>query len=525
MSAARFRLGAAAAAFLSVLSLSGIVPADAQLDDSRMLLASLVVAVEDEEPPRILSLFASPSIVPRGFKVHFFLHATDASGVQSATLDLAALGLDTVSFTPIDSQRTRWLASARIPLQASPGIFRLMVHVRDTVGNRTDTTVGLTVRRFTSHFCRFLTPRRENGDGIRIAGNIISLLAEPLRPNLSGIRFEYRPFGADHWQACADAMGMTETGPWSAACETNRGSLIWDISALAPGDYEVRALGQTGDGASDSEPEVMRLVRDSATGEITEWFDARSYTKVNVFNGDETETGALFDGTLLVLPPSAIPGLDTLAVRMVFFTGAPAEAPAPGAGSGLVATGIWRRLERLDGLSSFADDVLVGIPYTPGLLGISEDRIGLYHFNPVAGLWVREEHCWLDRERHLVWARVRHFTDFAVLGNLARASLAGVVVYPNPFIPCDGDATTGRPFVRGDNTTGILFANVTSTVDIDVYSVAGRRVATIHAANTGGTVQWDARGDNGDELASGMYIAVLRSPSGESVNRKIMIIR
>ncbi|RMH54502.1 MAG: T9SS C-terminal target domain-containing protein [Candidatus Hydrogenedentota bacterium] len=110
-------------------------------------------------------------------------------------------------------------------------------------------------------------------------------------------------------------------------------------------------------------------------------------------------------------------------------------------------------------------------------------------------------------------------------GSALAASLDTVIVYPNPFIPNDGNDRTGRPFEPATAGTGIIFDNLPGQVDIRVYDVAGRPVATLTKSSAEGRYRWDVRSDDGRDLDSGIYFAVLVSSAGDVAVKKIMIIR
>ena len=55
--------------------------------------------------------------------------------------------------------------------------------------------------------------------------------------------------------------------------------------------------------------------------------------------------------------------------------------------------------------------------------------------------------------------------------------------------------------------------------------IQGKLVSEKYVRSTGGTVQWDVENDNGDNVASGVYLVILRSDNGERVVRKLMVIR
>lgn len=114
--------------------------------------------------------------------------------------------------------------------------------------------------------------------------------------------------------------------------------------------------------------------------------------------------------------------------------------------------------------------------------------------------------------------------EIDTFGTDTTQDLSRVLIYPNPYIPYDGNFESGRPYSKGDNTTGIIFRNVSPQVDIRIYTAAGRLVKAISATSTGGNIQWDARNDENRELATGVYFAVFSSVRGSAI-KKFMIVR
>jgi hypothetical protein len=107
----------------------------------------------------------------------------------------------------------------------------------------------------------------------------------------------------------------------------------------------------------------------------------------------------------------------------------------------------------------------------------------------------------------------------------AAATLDSVRVYPNPYRPNGGNPDQGRPFSAGDPNSGIVFDNLTPSVNIKVYNVTGQLVVELGSDNSGGRLQWDARNGNGRDVASGNYNAVLTAAGQTSIVKRIMIIR
>lgn len=382
-------------------------------------------------------------------------------------------------------------------------------------------------------WCRIVSLGRSDRGRIPIRGPLLSLVAQANRTP-SRLVFVYRSSGSNDWSECrawtAHAL-RTRTArsfsePDSHAVLT--ASFLWDISALPDGDYQVRAVDADAPEPDDAAraSEILPIRIGGPVALIEESADARSFMRRQIFSFAAADTAELADGTMLVVPASALVAGESVAIRIIVFAAASLDAPPP-SGVPLAEPGrpLYRRFLREDGRSLFADTIEIAIPYDRSALTVPEGSLAIHHYDPLARRWIREPSSRVDTPMQLVRARLNHFTDFAVFGAQAAGSLSNVIVYPNPFVPYDNDDANGRPYVAGDMATGIIFANVTAGVDISIYTIAGRLAATIHASNTGGNIQWDARGDDRRELASGVYIAVIRSRSGETATRKIMIVR
>ncbi|RMH59201.1 MAG: T9SS C-terminal target domain-containing protein, partial [Candidatus Hydrogenedentota bacterium] len=73
--------------------------------------------------------------------------------------------------------------------------------------------------------------------------------------------------------------------------------------------------------------------------------------------------------------------------------------------------------------------------------------------------------------------------------------------------------------------SGIIFDGLTGSVDIVIYNVAGRKVATFSKSDNESRYHWDVTNDEGVPLASGVYVAVITSGSGERLLEKIMVVK
>lgn len=134
----------------------------------------------------------------------------------------------------------------------------------------------------------------------------------------------------------------------------------------------------------------------------------------------------------------------------------------------------------------------------------------------------------LDRTRHTLTGTVTHFSPFFVTSDtgISTAGLNSLIVGPNPFIPNDGNDQTGRPWVPGDKTTGILFKNLPPQARIQIYTILGEKVTEINKNELNATVNWSVLNDDGKPVASGYYLYVVTDvATGQRVTGKLAVIR
>ena len=106
-----------------------------------------------------------------------------------------------------------------------------------------------------------------------------------------------------------------------------------------------------------------------------------------------------------------------------------------------------------------------------------------------------------------------------LIGGSAAADTSEVRVYPIPYRP-----GSGNPDLGGGGT-GIVFDRLPASASIKINTVSGQLVASFDASSASGMFRWDARNGGGRDVASGLYIAVITSPSGKTVTKKLLIIR
>ncbi len=100
-----------------------------------------------------------------------------------------------------------------------------------------------------------------------------------------------------------------------------------------------------------------------------------------------------------------------------------------------------------------------------------------------------------------------------------------VRTYPNPYKPNGGNPDFGKPYNAGDPTSGILFDQMPAGTMIRLYTLTGRLVSEIGPPNGSGVIQWNVKNQSGQDVATGVYFAVLSAPGAGNATRKVMVVR
>ncbi|MCB4791894.1 MAG: hypothetical protein LHV68_08400 [Elusimicrobia bacterium] len=103
--------------------------------------------------------------------------------------------------------------------------------------------------------------------------------------------------------------------------------------------------------------------------------------------------------------------------------------------------------------------------------------------------------------------------------NAASPNLETAFVYPNPIKP----NSPGSPYYA----QGLTFKALTPAAIIKVFNMAGELVAALNKTDVSvDFYAWDMRNDNGEKLASGIYIFFTTNPAnGETKKGKFAIIK
>ncbi|MBI4669964.1 MAG: hypothetical protein HY747_12445 [Elusimicrobia bacterium] len=103
-------------------------------------------------------------------------------------------------------------------------------------------------------------------------------------------------------------------------------------------------------------------------------------------------------------------------------------------------------------------------------------------------------------------------------------NLSTVRVYPIPWKPGFGGKFDSANIAGCGQ--GIIFDNLTSEAVIRIYNVLGDLVREFNITSAdAGCKAWDGKNDSGQDVASGIYIAVIKSSTGEKAIKKLAIER
>jgi hypothetical protein len=134
----------------------------------------------------------------------------------------------------------------------------------------------------------------------------------------------------------------------------------------------------------------------------------------------------------------------------------------------------------------------------------------------------------VDLVNRTICGSLRHFSPFFVSNDTGfnDKGLNRLLVGPNPYRPNDGNDQTGKPFVPGDVTSGILFKNLPNASRIEIYTILGEKVIEINKSDANATVNWGAVNSDGRPVASGYYLYVVTDiATGQRVTGKVAVIR
>ena len=95
-----------------------------------------------------------------------------------------------------------------------------------------------------------------------------------------------------------------------------------------------------------------------------------------------------------------------------------------------------------------------------------------------------------------------------------KESLDQIVVYPNPFL------------ISGTNSDiQLVVDQLSRDCDVNIYTASGFLVRKLVTSSIGGRAVWDGKNDDGDLVASGIYLVVAAQTDGVSRSAKVAVIK
>ncbi len=250
-----------------------------------------------------------------------------------------------------------------------------------------------------------------------------------------------------------------------------------------------------------------------ARGELSSWANSGStFTLSNVQSKVYPENDTILSlpysyGNIEVrIPPNSIGG----ATKIILEPEISFPQALSNAGK-LKATGLGIKL-RAYPPTIFDKPVTITIPYRNSDMpfDIDKNRLVVATYGENSGLWVPLNSI-SDTVNRKVSGETFHFSIFQIMELTPGSDLSQIKIYPNPFKP--------------NSTGGVMhFTNLPPNTKIKIFTVSGELIAKIKAG-ADGMAQWDGKNENGNNVASGVYIGLFTSPDGKKKFKKMAVER
>ncbi len=144
-------------------------------------------------------------------------------------------------------------------------------------------------------------------------------------------------------------------------------------------------------------------------------------------------------------------------------------------------------------------------------------NLHLATLNETSQTWQLVQGARIDTANKRVTSTVNHFSVYALFASPASASLAEAKVYPSPWKI--GSST------RFD-AASLMITNLTESGTIRIYTLGMHLVKELtYGISDAGSLSWDGRSSEGEQVKSGVYLINIESSSGESKTIKLGIER
>ena len=131
------------------------------------------------------------------------------------------------------------------------------------------------------------------------------------------------------------------------------------------------------------------------------------------------------------------------------------------------------------------------------ILGLEEGTLAIARYDTASGRWLILRSTVSPAENKVV-ALSDQIGVFALVQTAPAADLSGIRVYPNPWYA----AVVPQ---------GVVIDGLTSTAEIRIYTVAGELVTQLNVTDGSGRITWNGKNSEGSNVATGIYIAVIKN--------------
>ncbi len=162
---------------------------------------------------------------------------------------------------------------------------------------------------------------------------------------------------------------------------------------------------------------------------------------------------------------------------------------------------------------------------------VKENTIKIYYLNEQLNNWI-PVNTRLNEEKNKISAFIRHFSVYTIMG-AQNHDIEDAHPYPVPYKPTARVEDGGIPSeFAGTLRSGITFTDMPSECDIEIYTIAGRLVQTIHHSDAdlqingyvGNRYWYPVQNLYDEDVVSGVYIYYIEGENKHKMG-KLMIIR
>jgi len=141
---------------------------------------------------------------------------------------------------------------------------------------------------------------------------------------------------------------------------------------------------------------------------------------------------------------------------------------------------------------------------------IQERGLVIYRLDEAHSLWIKMPGSTVNTEQNYVTCLAPRFSVYTLMATPAY-SLADAYVFPNPYKPSELA------------TKEVTFVNLASVCRIKIFTLTGDRVKTIIENDGDGKATWDVKNEDGQDVASGLYLYVIESDKDVKQGKLIVI--